>query len=91
MSAHTRPVHCFNLRAAEQRDPPRREIHVNNQLHAGEVNFALLHAPRGIAQGLQDVLTFEVRIVGQQLFDAAAGADLPKEVIKNSPLRLRLS
>ena len=38
----------------------------------GVINFALLHATGGIAEGLQDVFALQVRIVSQQLVDAAA-------------------
>src|SRR6185312_13283797 len=41
-----------------------------------KLNLSFLHAPRGIAQSLQDVLAFQVRIIGKKFLDAAACADL---------------
>ncbi len=48
----------------------------NVRARSGDVDLPFLSKPCGIANGLEDVLAFEIRIVSENVLDRATGADL---------------
>jgi len=68
----------------ESFNPPRRQIHVDQQLHA-RGRESSRSSPRGVAKGLESVLAFQVGVVGVELIDCVTGTDLADDHANSDP------
>src|SRR5689334_16162797 len=68
------------LRWPESRPrPARRSCRAGTSFLIGEFHLALLRPPGSVAQRLENIVALEIGIVREEIFNCAAGADLPDD------------